>query len=63
MNRRGKIIAYSIALGIILIEVILFVVIYFWGYKAEEQNNNEIADREQMIEKTDSCISGDGMLR
>lgn len=62
MKRLGKIIAYSIAIGFILIVAIFIIANYFMGYNVGAQRNGEIDNRDKIIERIESYISANGRL-
>lgn len=58
MKRLGKIIAYSIAIGFILIVAIFIIANYFMGYNVGARRNGEIDNRDKIIDS----ISANGRL-
>ena len=62
MKRLGKIIAYSIAIGFILIVAIFIIATYFMGYNVEARRNEEIDNRDKIIDRIESYISANGRL-
>lgn len=62
MNRLVKIIAYSIAIGFILIVVVIIIATYFIGYNVADRRNGEIDNRDKIIERIESYISANGRL-
>lgn len=62
MKRIGKIIAYSIAIGFVLIVVISFIATYLMGYNVGARRNGEINNRDKIVERIESYISANGRL-
>lgn len=62
MKRLGIIIAYSIAIGFILIVAIFIIATYFMGYNVEARRNGEIDNRDKIIDRIESYISANGRL-
>lgn len=62
MNRLVKIIAYSIAIGFVLIVVVIIIATYFIGYNVADRRNGEIDNRDKIIERIESYISANGRL-
>ena len=62
MKRLGKIIAYSIAIGFILIVAIFIIATYFMGYNVGARRNGEIDNRDKIIDRIESYISANGRL-
>lgn len=62
MKRLGKIIAYSIAIGFILIVAIFIIANYFMGYNVGARRNGEIDNRDKIIDRIESYISANGRL-
>lgn len=62
MKRLGKIIAYSIAIGFILIVIVVIISSYFMGYNVGARRNGEIDNRDKIIDRIESYISANGRL-
>lgn len=62
MNRLIKIIAYSIAIGFVLIVVVAIIATYLMGYNVANRRNGEIDNRDKIIERIESYISANGRL-
>lgn len=62
MKRLGKTIAYSIAIGFVLIVAIFIIATYLMGYNVGKRKNGEIHNRDKIIERIESYISANGRL-
>ena len=62
MKRLGGIIAYSIVVGFVLIIGLFIVATYLMGYNVAERRNQELANRDKIIERIDSFQSVNGYL-
>ena len=62
MKRLGKTIAYSIAIGFVLIAAISIIATYLMGYNVGNRENGEIENRDKIIERIESYISANGRL-
>ena len=54
MKWSGKIIAYSIAVGFVLVVGLIIVATYLMGYNVAERRNRELENRDKIIERIDS---------
>lgn len=62
MKGLGKIIAYSIAFGFVLIVIVVIIATYLMSYNVAERRNREIDNRDKIIERIESYISANGRL-
>ncbi len=62
MKRLGKPIAYSIAIGFVLIAAIFIITTYLMGYNVGKRKNGKIENRDKIIERIESYISVNGRL-
>ena len=62
MKRLGKPIAYSIAIGFVLIAAIFIIATYLMGYNVGKRKNGKIDNRDKIIERIESYISANGRL-
>ena len=62
MNRFGKIIAYSIAIGFVLFVAIVIIATYLMGYNVSAQKKGEIENRDKIVDRIESYISANGRL-
>lgn len=62
MKMPSRIIAYSIAVGFVLVIGLIIVATYLMGYNMAERKNRELANRDKIIERIDSFQSANGHL-
>lgn len=62
MKRLGKTIAYSIAIGFVLIATISIIATYLMGYNVGKRENGKIDNRNKIIERIESYVSANGRL-
>ena len=62
MKSLGRIIAFSIAVGFILVVGLIIVATYLMGYNVAERRDRELENRDKIIERIDSFRSENGHL-
>lgn len=62
MKRSGRIIAYSIAVGFVLVVGLIIVASYLMGYNVAERRDRELENRDKIIERIDSFRAANGHL-
>ena len=62
MKWLGRIIAYSIAVGFVLVVGLIIVASYLMGFNAAERRDRELENRDKIIERIDSFRAANGYL-
>ena len=62
MKWLGRIIAYSITVGFVLVVGLIIIASYLMGYKVAERRDRELENRDKIIERIDSFRAANGHL-